>query len=98
MGVCPGPPGGEEDTMRKLERDESWVIYQVVTKGVVGGPNAVCELSEWEAMERLRPGGQSLVRLGIATEGIAERLARGTSGDPKPRVARVPSGVTAGTP
>ena len=28
--------------MRKSEREASWVIYQVVNKGVVGGPNAVC--------------------------------------------------------
>ena len=74
--------------MRKLERDESWVIYQAVSKGVVSGPNAVCELAEWEAMERARPGAQSVVQLGIATEGMAERLARGTSGDPVPRASR----------
>ena len=84
--------------MRKLERDESWVIYQVVSKGVVSGPNAVCELAEWEAMERARPGGQSVVRMGIATEGLAERLARGTSGDPKPKVPRAERVVTGGTP
>ena len=57
--------------MRKLERDESWVIYQVVTKGVVSGPNAVCELAEWEAMERARPGAQCVVQMGLATEGLA---------------------------
>ena len=74
--------------MRKLERSESWVIYQVVNKGVVSGPNAVCELAEWEAMERARPGAQCVVQLGIASEGLAERLARGTSGDPVPRVKK----------
>lgn len=75
--------------MRKLERDESWVIYQTVNRGVVTGPNSVCEQDEWEAMERLRPGGQSLVQQGIATEGVAERLARGTSGDPVPRGSKM---------
>jgi hypothetical protein len=74
--------------MRKLEQDESWVIYQVVNKGVVVGPNSVCEQDEWEALERLRPGVQPIVQRGIASEGVAERLARGTSGDPKPRVTR----------
>lgn len=74
--------------MHKFEQDESWVIYQVVTKGVVSGPNAVCEQAEWDEMERLRPGAQSVVQFGIATEGLAERLARGTSGGPKPKVTR----------
>ena len=74
--------------MRKREEGESWVIYQAVIKGLVCGPNAVCDQQEWEAMERARPGAQSLVQCGIATEGAAERLARGTSGDPKPRVPR----------
>jgi hypothetical protein len=75
--------------MRKLEQNQSWVIYQAVSKGVVMGPNSVCERDEWEEMERLRPGGQSLVQQGIATEGVAERLARGTSGDPVPRGSKM---------
>jgi hypothetical protein len=75
--------------MRKLEQNESWVIYQTVNKGVVTGPNSVCERDEWEAMERLRPGAQVLVRQGIASEGVAERLARGTSGDPIPRGSKM---------
>ncbi|MDB5307122.1 MAG: hypothetical protein JWO38_1324, partial [Gemmataceae bacterium] len=53
-----------------------------------GGPNAVCEQAEWDEMERLRPGAQTVVQFGIATEGIAERLARGRAGDPKPRFTR----------
>jgi len=84
--------------MRKLEQDESWVIYQVVNKGVVGGPNAVCEQAEWDEMERARPGAQFLVRCGIATEGAAARLARGTSGDPKPKAPRAAQGVAGGAP
>jgi hypothetical protein len=77
--------------MRKLEQDESWVIYQLISRGAVSGGNAVCEQAEWDEMERIKPGAQSLVQCGIASEGVAERLARGTSGDSKPRVAR--SGV-----
>ena len=69
-------------------RPESWVIYQAVVKGEVVGPNGVCEQAEWGAMERSHPGGQWLFQSGIASEGVAERLARGTSGDPKPRVPR----------
>src|SRR5437667_395568 len=84
----PGSPVAKEVGMRKREEGESWVIYQAVIKGLVCGPNAVCDQQEWEAMERARPGAQSLVQCGIATEGAAERLARGTSGDPKPRVPR----------
>lgn len=71
--------------MPKLEQEQSWVIYQVVNKGVVTGPNFVCEKDEWEAMERLRPGAQSVVQMWITSEGVAERLARGTAGDPIPR-------------
>jgi hypothetical protein len=75
--------------MRKLERNESWVIYQTLNKGVVTGPNSVCERDEWDALERLRPGAQVLVQQGITSEGVAERLARGTSGDPIPRGSKM---------
>ena len=70
---------------RQNQAPVSWVIYQVVNQGVVSGPNAVCELAEWEAMERARPGCTSVVQTGIADEAVAEKLARGTSGDLKPR-------------
>ncbi len=75
--------------MRKLQQDESWVIYQAVNKGVVGGPNAVCEKDEWDALERLRPGAHAMIQCGIASEAVAERLARGTSGDPVPRGSKM---------
>jgi hypothetical protein len=52
------------------------------------GMNAVCEQREWDAMERARPGCHTLIKSGIASEAAAERLARGTSGDPKPRTPR----------
>jgi hypothetical protein len=74
--------------MPKLEQYKSWVIYQTVNKGVVTGPNSVCEQDEWDELERLRPGAQVLVKTGLASEGVAERLARGTSGDPVPRGAK----------
>ena len=64
---------------------ESWVIYRATLRGQAGGPNAICEQAEWDAMEREQPGFHTLIRSGIASEGEAERLARGTSGDPVPR-------------
>ena len=71
--------------MRKLVQDRSWVVYQATGKGVTDGSHSVCGQSEWEAMERTNPGGQTLIRSGITSEGEAERLARGTAGDPKSR-------------
>jgi hypothetical protein len=72
----------------QARRSLSWVVYRVTVKGQADGPNAVCEQEEWEAMERDRPGLHTLIRSGIATEAEAERLARGTSGDPAPRASR----------
>jgi hypothetical protein len=37
---------------------------------------AVCEQSEWDAMELARPGYHHLIRGGIVTEVEAETLAR----------------------
>ncbi|HEY2787499.1 MAG TPA: hypothetical protein VGJ05_21260 [Fimbriiglobus sp.] len=59
----------------------SWVVYQLSIKGKPEMMRAVCEESEWEAMERDRPGVFTLIQSGITNEGEAERLARGTSGD-----------------
>jgi hypothetical protein len=71
-----------EDVKRpnKVRRPPSRVIYRAVVQGVATGPNGVCEQAEWEEMERAKPG--------IADEAVAERLARGTSGDPVPRITR----------
>jgi hypothetical protein len=65
-----------------------WVVFKMTLHGKAEQMNAVCEQAEWEAMELLRPGFHTLVRAGIVDEGEAERLARGTSGDPKPRQNR----------
>lgn len=62
-----------------------WVVYKIAVRGSPGEMNAVCEQGEWDAMERDTPGRQQLVQAGIASEGEAERIARGTSGDPVPR-------------
>ena len=74
--------------MPKSRRAVSWVVYQVSIDGKTAGTHAVCEQAEWDAMERAKPGQHVLVRSGIASEAEAERLARGTSGDPTPRTPR----------
>jgi hypothetical protein len=62
-----------------------WVVYKMTLHGKTNQMNAVCEQSEWEAMELSRPGYHTLVRDHITDEVEAEKLARGTSGDAKPR-------------
>lgn len=66
--------------MRKTKL-EVWVVYKTNVHGRVGGANAVCEQDEWDEMELARPGYHTLIRSGMANEGEAERLARGTAGD-----------------
>ena len=73
--------------MRKPE-NVSWVVYQMTIHGKPLGMNAVCEQGEWDEMERDRPGYHTLIRAGIPNECEAEKLARGTSGDAKPRLRR----------
>ena len=70
--------------MKKKQR-VSWVVYQMTVHGKETGINAVCEQSEWDAMERAQPGHHKLILAGITNEGEAERLARGTAGDPAKR-------------
>ena len=74
--------------MPKSERAASWVVYLMTVHGKEFGVNAVCEQTEWDALELARPGYHTLVRSGITNECEAERLARGTSGDPTPRIPR----------
>jgi hypothetical protein len=62
--------------MRKNEKSMMWVVYRMTIHGKPSGIDAVCEQSEWEAMERTRPGYHTLVQAGITNEGEAERLAR----------------------
>src|SRR5437867_246518 len=70
-------PTGREGTM---DNSTSWVVY-VMTMHNAEGRRAVCEQSEWEQMERDRPGYHTLVQSGITSEAEAEKLARGTAGD-----------------
>jgi len=66
--------------MRKTEV-VTWVVYRMTIHGKQDRPHAVCEQSEWDAMELSRPGYHTLIQAGITDEVVAERLARGTSGD-----------------
>jgi hypothetical protein len=70
--------------MRTAERNETWIVYRMTVHNKPG-VNAMCTQSEWDAMEREKPGYHTLIQGGIASESEAERLARGTSGDAKPR-------------
>jgi hypothetical protein len=69
--------GDEGGLMRENEAPASWVVYRMTIHGRPTGASAVCEQSEWAAMERARPGYHALVRAGVPSEGEAERLARG---------------------
>ena len=62
--------------MRKIEKSLSWVVYRMTIHGKPTQMNAVCEQSEWEAMQLAQPGHHTLIRASIPNEGEAERLAR----------------------
>jgi hypothetical protein len=68
-------------------KEQLWVVYKKPVRGVPDGMNAVCDQAEWDALERAFPGQNRLIQAGITSEGEAERLARGTAGDPSPRAS-----------
>ena len=71
--------------MRITEVCHAWVVYRMtMPKNAIGG-NVVCEQREWEQMEAQRPGYHTLLHTGLKTEQEAEKLARGTAGESKPR-------------
>ena len=74
--------------MRTIE-EELWVVYQMKVHGRPLSNKAVCTQSEWDAMERSRPGYHTLIATGFVTENAAEIAARGTSGDPVRREHRM---------
>ena len=67
---------------------QSWVVYLMTIHNKSEGRMAVCEQSEWEAMELQRPGYHKLLHTGITSETEAELIARGKSGDPPQRTAK----------
>ena len=78
--------------MRTTKQCVSWVVYKMTVSKVPEGLNAVCEQSEWDAMEHAQPGHHKLIQEGITNEGEAERLARSalhdgeTSQSPEPKL------------
>jgi len=54
----------------------TWVVYLMTVHERTKKNCAVCEQSEWDAMELARPGYHQLIRGSIATEVEAEMLAR----------------------
>lgn len=70
------------------EKVETWVVYLMTGKNT-NGMKAVCQQAEWDAMEKAKPGQHHLIQEGIATETEAELLARGASGDSKPRTSKL---------
>ncbi len=63
----------------------SWVVY-LMPMNKKPAMKAVCEQSEWDAMELARPGYNTLIQSGIANEGEAEKLARGEPASSPPRL------------
>jgi hypothetical protein len=66
----------------------TWVVYETDVRRGPHGAKAVCEQSEWDAMELARPGYRTLLLNGIMSEADAEKLARGAAGDGPQRPAR----------
>ena len=62
--------------MRESENSGPWAVYKMTIHGKPTALQAVCKQSEWDAMEQLQPGRQTLVKGWIENEGEAERLAR----------------------
>ena len=73
--------------MRKPAQVALWAVYQMTIQGQPG-PNVVCLQHEWDAVEAASPGVHRLIKGGIVSEGEAERLARGVSGDDKGRMRK----------
>ena len=60
----------------------TWVVYLMTIHKRSDKMMAVCEQSEWDAMELSRPGYHQLVRGGILSETEAELIARGPAKSP----------------
>jgi hypothetical protein len=65
-----------------------WVVYLRPDKGCAEGLRGVCPQDEWEALDRAKPGVYVLVQGHLRSEGQAEQLARGRSGEKPGRAAR----------
>jgi len=54
----------------------SWVVYRATFDRKAEAMAAVCDRTEWDAMELAQPGRCTLLKEGFATEGEAEQFAR----------------------
>jgi hypothetical protein len=70
--------------VRKSDEEQLWAVYEVA-KGKHAGIRMMCRQSQWEAMAVSTPDANILIQGNIANEGEAEKLARGKSGDARPR-------------
>ena len=67
--------------MRNQRLVTSWVVYRTSFQGTGGSRTGVCEQADWDAMEEAKPGVQTLIRGGIASESEAEQMARSAGYD-----------------
>lgn len=74
--------------MRSIEVCTAWVVYRMMLKGKAVGGNVMCSQREWDAIEAAQPGYHTLLHTGLKTEQEAEKLARGSAGDTKPRTLK----------
>src|SRR5690349_18321702 len=73
------------DIMRTITEPGSWAVYRIAAAGKDSATNAMCDQADWAELERIAGGRNTLIRGNIASEVEAELLARGTTGDVKPR-------------
>lgn len=83
--------------MRYVSVATSWTVYEIAAKGKDPATRGMCDHSDWLEIEKTGAGRFTLLRDGITNEGEAERLARGTFGDTKPRTPKNYSPVIAQT-
>jgi hypothetical protein len=73
----------------KREVVGEWAVYRMPVKGCAEGLRGVCPQDEWEALDRAKPGVYVLIQGHLRSEGQAEQLARGRSGEKPDRAARL---------
>ncbi len=84
---CPTPSSeavSKGELMRASPKVEKWVVYET-TAGPNTGRKSVCTTGEWNCIESSKSNENRIIMDGIPNENDAEKLARGTSGDQKPR-------------
>ena len=65
--------------MKDAERSVSWVVFETPVHVKGRRLTAICPQEEWDAMEPALRDTYTLIRVAIANEGEAERLARSSS-------------------